>query len=501
MSPLIVVGPMVGGAGVADGKRPGFVLWTNVVPSVDYDPLPAASDRSARQQTKRTSMNVFAMLEGLVRDEGGHENAGRLGLRGPPGFFGVFSVRFAGSGAARDHSVALGLWGQQTPRKKGSVVPDFLILAPSVAVIVALLAFAVYSENKAQRQRESDRIDSPQSLKRPAVGPAPSGSAGPATRRESPTQPEDSGTRHRLQGDLSKAQQGSPEDKPVLQGHADPSPQHKEPDVVDLAARWNARVFAAAPKTHFMFQPIRHMLPEGIPTWYCPQLVIDGRDARSIYLANTEIELIVLQPVDSDENDPDDRLRTFLLPLSEDTFQVLHVPVSSPEIGCNILTWREARHLLEIGFRSVGRDDLIDYGTELQLLHWSMRWRRRSHDSLYHSIAVRIDDARTAARCASGRVLNHVRKLRPRGAARSKLVLQGTHRSARACLTFYQRYGTVNVEKQIIGRVLCYDEELERPPQWEGVIDVTPEGQVLRVFSPYEPVLRTRARISSRRRL
>ena len=32
-------------------------------------------------------MNVFQMREGFVRDEDGHENAGRVGLRGPSGFF------------------------------------------------------------------------------------------------------------------------------------------------------------------------------------------------------------------------------------------------------------------------------------------------------------------------------------------------------------------------------------------------------------------------------
>ena len=137
-----------------------------------------------------------------------------------------------------------------------------------------------------------------------------------------------------------------------------------------------------------------------------------------------------------------------------DSFQVMQVPKCSQDLPFKVLQWSEVRLLLGNGYRSVGRDDIVDYGRPVPVARWEDRHALPRHGVEFFSIAVSTEDARRIARYATGRLLRHIRHLRPRGSLSSGWQYEDGA-APKIRLIFMQRYSfNIYPTRSVTGRLL-----------------------------------------------
>lgn len=249
----------------------------------------------------------------------------------------------------------------------------------------------------------------------------------------------------------------------------------------ELVRTLNSTLFREYARLASYFQPLRKTLAYGVPTWYCPPLVIDAFNAAAINTGDTTVELVVLQPLDMDYRDEDDSRRVFLLPLGKDLFQVIQVPTCSGEIPFTVLRLAQVRFLLGNGYRSVGRDGVVDYGRMVSVIRWESRHLFPKHCVKYFSLAVPSTEAARIARYATGRLLRHIRHLRPRGAVTSGWQYEDGA-TPKVWLLFQQRYSfNIRPERAVAGRLLPVGVDAAPLPHEGAVVDVSCVGEVLRI--------------------
>jgi hypothetical protein len=247
----------------------------------------------------------------------------------------------------------------------------------------------------------------------------------------------------------------------------------------------NTRLFSRCAESVALFQPKRTTLAEGIPAWHCPPLVMGPYNAAAINAGEPNIELVVLQPAKMRYRDKDDGRRSFLLPLDNDSFQVMQVPKCSQDVPFKVLQWSEVRLLLSNGYRSVGRDNIVDYGRPVPVAKWEDRHALPRYGVEFFSIAVSTDDARRIARYATGRLLRHIRHLRPRGSLSIEWQYEDGA-SPKIRLIFMQRYSfNIYPTRSITGRLLSvgydHDDDDNEYPDEGAAVDVSVTGEVLRI--------------------